>query len=300
MARAGELDPNRTYSLSPFVPASMLLKQEPDKKRGTIRVCTFNLNSIRARKDLITAWLNYRNNDLDVLCFQETKVVDRDFPYDSFERLGYHCEVYGQKSYNGVAICSRFPLKNVMKGFDDDYWDDQKRIICAKVEGIDLINAYAPHGDLRGTDKYHQKLKWYSKLLSFLKESYSSEEKLMVMGDFNVAREDLDVYDPEATKDGIGTMAEERDALQRILDWGLIDSFRYVHPEKQQFTWWDYIGGAIWKNEGMRLDYVLCTRPLLERIHRVEVDLWARTRRKPKPSDHAPVIIELHVSDKED
>jgi len=301
LARAGGLDPNRNYSLIPFVSAGKLLKREKrGKKRDAIRVCTFNLNSIRARKDLVTEWLNHRNNDLDILCFQETKVVDEDFPYDNFERLGYGCKVYGQKSYNGVAICSRFPLGNVSRGFDDDYWDDQKRIICARVEGIDLIDVYAPHGDLRGTDKYHQKLKWYNKLLSFLKENYSSEEKLMVMGDFNVARADLDVFDPEATKDGIGTLSEERDALQQILDWGLIDSYRYVYPEKQQFTWWDYIGGAIWRNEGMRIDYVLCTRPLLEGIEGVEVDLWPRMRRTPKPSDHAPVIVELDMSVKED
>ena len=152
---------------------------------------------------------------------------------------------------------------------------------------------YAPHGDLKGAEKYNYKLIWYDKLLSFLEENYSSQENLMAMGDFNVAREDLDVFDPEATRDGIGTMAEEREAFQQILDWGLSDSFRQVHPNKQQFTWWDYIGGAIWKNEGMRIDYVLCTRPLSERILRVEVDTWPRARRTPKPSDHAPIIIEL-------
>jgi exodeoxyribonuclease-3 len=260
-----------------------------------MRVCTFNLNSIRARKDLITAWLNYRNNDIDVLCFQETKVTDKDFPHDTLERLGYSCEVYGQKSYNGVAICSRLNFESVMKGFNDIYYDDQKRIICAKINGINLINVYAPHGDLRGTEKYNYKLKWYDKFLSLLKENYSSQEKLMIMGDFNVAREDLDVFNTEATRDSIGTMDEEREALQQILDWGLKDTFRQVYPRRQQFTWWDYIGGAIWKNEGMRIDYVLCTKPLSEKILHVEVDTWPRTRRTPKPSDHAPVIIELDI-----
>lgn len=279
--------------LVPTQPKNKQSKQKQDKK--TVRLCTFNVNSIRARRDLITSWLEKRNNDLDILCFQELKVVDKDFPYRAFERYGFNCDVYGQKGYNGVAICSKFPIEDVRKGFNDEYWDQQKRMMSAKVLDFVLINIYVPHGDLRGTDKNYYKLKWFDMFESFLKENYSSGDKMMVVGDFNVARSDLDVFDAEITKDGIGTMVEEREAFQGVLNWGLVESFRYLHPEKQQFTWWDYIGGAIWKDEGMRIDYVLCTKPLVERVKDVEVDLWARKRRTPKPSDHAPVIATMEL-----
>ena len=255
-----------------------------------MKVCTFNVNSIRARKDLIIKWLEHRNNDIDILCFQEIKVEDKDFPYKDFEDLGFYCYVYGQKGYNGVAILSKKELTNVQKGFGDEYLDQQKRVISGEFEDINIINVYAPHGDLRGGDKYYYKLDWYDKFISFLKQNYNPKDKIIIVGDFNIAREDIDVYDPELLKDSIGTMPEEREKLQELLDWGLVDTFRFLYPGKQQFTWWDYIGGAIWRDEGMRIDYIFCTTPLLPHLKDVEVDLWTRRRRTPKPSDHAPVI----------
>ncbi len=255
-----------------------------------MKICTYNVNSIRARKNLVIEWLKHRNNDIDVLCFQEIKVVDIDFPYSDFENLGFFCEVWGQKAYNGVAILSKKPLKNVKKGFGDTFWDQQKRIISGKIDDITIINIYAPHGDLPGGDKYYYKLEWYDKFLEYLKENFSPEDNLIIVGDFNVARDDIDVYDPELLKGSIGTLPEEREKFEQIIEWGLIDTFRYLYPDKQQFTWWDYIGGAIWRNEGMRIDYILCTKPLIPFLKDVEVDLWARRRRKPTPSDHAPVI----------
>ena len=260
-----------------------------------IKVCTFNVNSVRARKDLMVSWLVHRGNDIDVLCLQEVKVTEMDFPYGDFERLGFVCEVFGQKGYNGVAICSKIPLEDVRKGFGDPYWDRQKRIICGKVLGINLVNVYIPHGGPRGTAKYHYKLKWVNKLVDFLDQGYSPEEKIVIVGDFNVARSDFDVYDPELMKDGIGTMAEEREALDQILHWGLVDVFRNLHPQERLFTWWDYIGGAIWKDEGMRIDYVLCSEPLTGKVIDAQIDLWPRRRRTPKPSDHAPAIVALET-----
>jgi exodeoxyribonuclease-3 len=126
--------------------------------------------------------------------------------------------------------------------------------------------------------------------LALLEEHYSPQDSLIIVGDFNVAHHDLDVFDPEALRDAIGTMEEERKAFDALLNWGLVDTMRELDQEKQQFTWWDYIGGAIWRNEGMRLDYILCTSPLLDALREIEVDLWPRKRRKPTPSDHAPVI----------
>jgi exodeoxyribonuclease-3 len=255
-----------------------------------MKVCTFNVNSIRARKELIIKWLEHRNNDIDILCLQEIKVEDKDFPYEDFENLGFGCYVYGQKGYNGVAILSKQELADVKRGFGDEYLDQQKRLISGKLNDIHVINVYAPHGDLRGGDKYYYKLDWYDKFIEYLKQNYSPEDKLIVVGDLNIAREDIDVYDPELLKDSIGTMPEEREKLQKMLDWGLVDTFRFLYPGKRQFTWWDYIGGAIWRDEGMRIDYILCTTPLLPYLKDVEVDLWPRRRRTPKPSDHAPVI----------
>lgn len=257
------------------------------------KICTFNINSIRARKDLILNWLEKGENDIDVLCFQETKVVDRDFPLKEFEDLGYHCEVYGQKSFNGVAICSKIPIKQVKKGFKDSSLDKQKRMIAGTILDLKVVNIYAPHGDIRGREKFYYKIDWYKKFRQFLIENHSFNEKILIVGDFNVARNDIDVFSAVNTVNGIGTMDEERDVFNDILNLGFTDVFRYMYPKKQQFTWWDYIGGAIWRNEGMRIDYILSTNSLIKKTVDIEIDTWTRRRRHPKPSDHAPVIITL-------
>jgi exodeoxyribonuclease-3 len=263
-----------------------------------MKICSFNVNSIRVRKDLIGEWLKRRNNDVDVLCFQELKTIEENFPYEDFEKMGYSCEVFGQKAYNGVAICSRLPMENTRGGFGDAVWDEQRRIISTKIKNIDIniLNIYAPHGGLRGEEKFDYKMGWYKKLISFLEDSFSQKDPLLIVGDLNIARADRDVHDPKGLEDRIGTMPEEREAFQNLLDWGLTDIFRQLYPDRSQFTWWDYIGGAIWKNEGMRIDYILCTEPLISQIRDVEVDIWPRRRRTPKPSDHAPVIVSLDAS----
>ena len=263
-----------------------------------MKICSFNVNSIRVRKDLIGDWLSHRNNDVDILCFQELKTTEENFPYEDFEKMGYSCDVFGQKAYNGVAICSRLPHVNTRKGFGDKEWDEQRRFISTKIKDINIINIYAPHGGLRGEEKYDYKKDWYKKLISHLEADFSHKDPLLIVGDLNVAREDQDVFDPKGLEDTIGTMPEEREALQNLLDWGLTDVFRHLYSDRSQFTWWDYIGGAIWKNEGMRIDYVLCTEALISLIRDVEVDIWPRRRRIPKPSDHAPVIVTLDVSSK--
>lgn len=255
-----------------------------------MKICTFNVNSIRVRKDLIVEWLTHRSHDIDILCLQELKAIDSLFPYKDFEDMGFKCEVYGQKAYNGVAICSKLPLEDVKKGMGEATWDEQKRFIAATVNGIRILNIYAPHGDLQGHEKFDYKQDWYGGLISNLDKNCSSSDPICIVGDFNVAREDRDVYDAKTLEGTIGTLPEERERFDELLEWGLIDVFRHKYPEKIQFTWWDYIGGAIWKDQGMRIDYVLCTNSLLSMIDAVEVDLWPRKRREPKPSDHAPLI----------
>lgn len=255
-----------------------------------MKICSFNVNSIRARINLLRNWIQHRDNDLDILCLQETKTLNSSFPIDQFESIGFHCEIFGQKAYNGVAILSRLPCTNVQKGFSNDVLDEQKRLISLTVSDLHIVNVYAPHGDLRGATKYHYKLHWYDMLLRYLHDRYSPDNKLVVTGDFNVARHDLDVFDPKLVHDKIGAMSEEREAFNKLLDWGLIDVYRELYPNTPGFTWWDYIGGAIWKNRGMRIDYLLCTHPLLTEITDIEVDLWPRRRRTPTPSDHTPII----------
>ncbi|MFQ6037743.1 MAG: exodeoxyribonuclease III [Candidatus Aminicenantales bacterium] len=262
-----------------------------------MKISTFNVNSVNARKDLIQDWLKHRGEDIDVLCLQEIKCIDEQFPAEPFTRKGFSCAVFGQKGYNGVAVCSRIPIKDVKMGLGDPEWDEQKRVLTIAIDRLSVINVYAPHGGLRGEEKFTYKLDWYQKFLKTLDKRYSPEDPLILVGDFNVARDDLDVYDPQALADTIGTMAEEREAFQALLAWGLSDAFRHLHPNERSFTWWDYIGGAIWRNEGMRIDYILCTRALLDRVKEVEVDLWPRRRRSPAPSDHAPVIATLENVD---
>jgi len=258
-----------------------------------MKICSFNVNSIRARKDLILAWLDYRNNDIDVLCFQELKTVDEGFPFEDFEKLGYQCLVYGQKAYNGVAICTKIAPDNSSKGFGIKYLDNQKRIIAAKIDEIHLINIYVPRGGQLGEDKFNYKQEWYKNFIEYLNARYSPEDPIVILGDFNVAHKDLDVYSKDKLTGTIGVLPEERAAFKRLLEWNLIDTFRYLHPDKIQFTWWDYIGGAIWKDQGLRIDYILCTETLLKKLKNIEVDLWPRKRQKPTPSDHAPLIAEF-------
>lgn len=258
-----------------------------------MKICTYNVNSIKARLDLILRWLEQRNHDVDILCFQELKSIDEFFPYDDFEKIGYFCTVFGQKAYNGVAICSKLPIEEAGKGFADKAWDDQKRLISAQIQGLTVINIYAPHGGERGSEKFLFKQEWYKTLISFLDRGYSSQDPLVIVGDFNVTRTDNDVYSSEELKDTIGTMPEEREAFEKLLEWGLIDGYRHVYPKRKQFTWWGYMGGAIWKDEGMRIDYILLTKSTVDFIKDIEVDLWPRKQRKPTPSDHAPVIVSL-------
>lgn len=260
-----------------------------------MKVCTYNVNSIKARKELVLDWLEHRGHDIDVLCFQELKTVDEGFPSAGFEDLGYRCFVFGQKAYNGVAICTRIASGGVQKGFGSPEWDEQKRILSARIDGVTIINIYAPHGGLRGEDKFVYKQRWYGQLIQYLNENHSPNDSLVILGDFNVAHKDIDVYSPEALKDSIGTMPEERRRFQDLLDSGLTDVMRFLQPDKIQFTWWDYMGGAVWKDRGMRIDYILSTKNLLDRIKNIEVDLWPRKRRQPTPSDHAPLVADLQL-----
>jgi len=246
-----------------------------------MKVATFNVNGIRARLDSISELMQMEAPD--VLCLQEIKCENDLFPYDFFK--DYQCYVNGQKAYNGVSICSRkegVPV-GVLEGVES-------RTLGLVLGDILIVNVYAPHGDLRGSPRFFQKTQWYKAFSKRMEELLRRYPKVLIVGDFNIALEDNDVWDPILLKDTVGTFPEEREALKALLSVGFVDVFRALYPKKVQFTWWDYRQGRIWKNQGMRIDYVFSSETLMPSIEDVYVVEEIRKRRNPKPSDHAPVV----------
>ena len=259
-----------------------------------MKIATFNVNSINARKDLIKRWL-LEKNSVDILAFQEIKCEESKFPFEEFKELGYECEIFGQKAYNGVAICSKFEIKEIKKGFGDPFWDSQKRFIEAKIEDLTLINIYAPHGEIEG-EKHIYKLNFFGKLKNYIKENFDlNKNKLCVVGDMNVAKDEIDVWDPELLRETIGFMSDERETFKDFLSIGLIDLFRECKKDESGFSWFDYRNAGVWRNEGMRIDYILTSNPLKNLCKDIYVDMWTRKRRSPTPSDHAPVVAEFNI-----
>jgi len=256
-----------------------------------MKIAGFNVNSVRARLPLLEAWFEHRQNDLDILCMQELKAEEEQFPKEFFTQYGYACYLNAQKRYNGVGTCTKIPPVEVVKDFGHPLLDGEKRLLYTRFEAFHLINLYAPHGDVRGTEKFEYKLAWYDALTDWIRRRWDlQKEKVILIGDFNVTFDDRDVYDPELFRDAIGCMPEEREKLHALLKLGFYDAWRLKYPDKQQFTWWDYQGAKIWKNEGMRIDFVLITEPLIPYLEDIEVDMWPRRKNKIKPSDHAPVV----------
>lgn len=262
-----------------------------------MKIATWNVNSIRTRLDHVVDWLT--TNPVDVLCVQETKVVDDDFPRSPFTDLGYHTYIYGQKSYNGVALLSREPLEDVRTGFsgvlDSDVppeLDEQKRVISGVLEGVRIVNLYVPNGSSLGSDKYQYKLRWFAVLRDYLKTLLEKHPELLVCGDFNVALEDRDIHDPKGREKEVMATDAEREALTKaVLALGLADVFRKFNQEDGQFSWWDYRAAAFRRNLGWRIDHHYLSPPLYERAKSCVID--KAPRKLEKPSDHTPVIVDL-------
>jgi exodeoxyribonuclease-3 len=251
-----------------------------------MKLVTWNVNSIRQRRERLLALLT--RHAPDVVCLQETKVVDADFPADELRAAGYHSVTSGQKGYNGVAILAKAAPADVTRGLRDGDDDSQARLLAATVDGVRVISAYAPNGQSVGSEKYAFKLEWFERLRKLLDREGDSARELALVGDFNVAPGDLDVHDPVQWKGQIMCSDAERASLSRLCEWGLVDAFRAKHPEKQAFTWWDYRMLGFPKNHGLRIDHLLVTPALFARCDDVAID---RDERKGKqPSDHAPVI----------
>lgn len=252
-----------------------------------MKIATWNVNSIRARLDRLLRFLERHRPD--VVCLQEIKIPTEAFPFEAVRAAGYHAAVFGQKTYNGVAILSRTPPENVQCGLGDDVEDPQARLISARIDGIQVLSVYVPNGSTIDSDKYVYKLQWLQRLRQYLQRHHDPSEHLALCGDFNVAPDDaLDVAEPALWKDSVLCHRDAREAFASLCAWGLRDLFRHVNPEAKEYSWWDYRMLAFPKNNGLRIDHLLTTESLTRRCTTVLID---RDERKGQgASDHAPVI----------
>jgi len=254
-----------------------------------MKIASWNVNSVRRRLDRVLDWLEQAQPD--VLCLQETKVVDGDFPGSPFREAGYAALVHGQKSYNGVAILSRTPARELARGFDDGHDELGARFLAAEVAGVGVASVYVPNGREVDSTHFHDKLAWLGRLRAFLERQSSSQAEVVLCGDWNVAPEDRDVYDPELRRGELHCHPDERAALQELCAWGLADTYRLHQSAAGKFSWWDYRQLAFPRNRGMRIDLILASRPLADRCVRAGID---RDARKGKgASDHTVIWAEF-------
>lgn len=253
-----------------------------------MKIATWNVNSLRVRLPHVQDWLAAQRPD--VLCLQETKLEDAAFPFAELEAAGYRAMHSGQKTYNGVAILARTEPADVTRGIPG-FDDPQKRLIAATIDGVRVVCAYFPNGQSVDSDKYQYKLKWLAQLTAWLKDELTRHPDLVLLGDFNIAPDDRDVYDPVAWKDQVLCTEAERAAYRGLLDLGLADAFRLFDQPGKSYSWWDYRMMAHQRNRGMRIDHILLATPLALRCRACSID--RAPRKLERPSDHAPVLAEL-------
>jgi exodeoxyribonuclease III len=267
-----------------------------------VRIATWNVNSLKARLDKVLWWLERAKPD--VLLMQETKLGDADVPRDSFARAGYEVAHHGEGRWNGVAIASRCGIADMVSNFGEplgpattpETGDDEPlaeaRMLSAVCGDVRVVSLYAPNGRVVDSPFYHAKLAWYDRLARWLADAREPGEPLVLGGDFNVAPDDVDVWDAAACHGGTHVSEPERQAFRRLCAWGLTDAYRMHHAEPGRYTWWDYRAGNFHKNFGMRIDHLLVTAPVAKRTIAAEIDREAR-KGKPVPSDHAPLVIDV-------
>lgn len=270
-----------------------------------MRLATWNVNSLKARMEVVERWL--QRAEPDVLLLQETKLSDEEVPGLPFQMAGYEIAHHGEGRWNGVAIASRVGLTDVIANFgnsgvrdspttadDEGEFDplQEARMISAVCGGIRFVSVYAPNGREVGSPFFEGKLLWFERLAGWLEERFSPEEPLVVGGDMNITPEDADVWDPGRAHGGTHVSARERQALEALRAWGLADAFRLIRSEEGRFSWWDYRAGMFQRNEGMRIDLLYVTEVVARRVVWAEIDREAR-KGKPTPSDHAPVVVDL-------
>ena len=261
-------------------------------------IATWNINSIRSRIDHVREWLVA--NKVDILCLQETKTEDQFFPVEIFSKLGYEVCISGQKSYNGVAIISRFPINDVKIGFDQviegnkdiSTLSEQKRIISADINDIRIVNVYVPNGSSINSDKFIYKQKWIECLKIYLQKINLDHTPSCLLGDFNIAPEDRDIHTPDKYKESIMASTRERKLLKDALGGKLEDVFRIFEPGDSNWSWWDYRHSAWERDKGWRIDHIYLTEDILSCTNSSWIDKEPRSREKP--SDHAPVVVDIN------
>jgi len=254
-----------------------------------MKIASWNVNSIRSRLERVIPWLAHQAPD--VLCLQETKVQDDVFPAEPFADAGYHVVVHGQKTYNGVAIVARDAITDVARGFDDGDDDGGARFIAATVRGVRVMSAYIPNGKDIDHEHYRFKLGWLERLRAYVDARSAPTDPLVLAGDFNVTADDRDVHDPDAWRGRNLCSEPERERLAALGAWGMLDSLREMTADAGLYSWWDYRRLGFPKNRGLRIDYVFISRGLRPRLVAAGIDRAAR--KGPKPSDHAPVWVQL-------
>jgi exodeoxyribonuclease-3 len=257
-----------------------------------MRIASWNVNSIAARLPHVLGWLAEERPD--ALCLQEIKTVEARFPAAALAEVGYTAAVYGQPTYNGVAILTREPARDVERGLPGDDATAPARLIAATVRGVRIVNVYVPNGAPLGSERFAFKLAWLARLRAYLADTYTPTQPLVLCGDFNVAPEPRDVYDPLTLAASVLFTPAERAALQPIADWGLADTFRLHTAEAGHYSWWDYRAGAFRRNLGLRIDHVWATAPLAAVCTAARIDV--APRRIERPSDHVPVLADFAVS----
>src|SRR2546430_6842748 len=255
-----------------------------------MKIVSWNINSLRKRQERFVNWL--ASTQPDVVCLQETKCTDEQFPVLDLKAAGYHCAFHGQKSYNGVAIISKIELGEVRPALCDEEEDPQARVLAATIGGLRIYSIYAPNGQAVGSPAYDYKMRWYERLRNCL-ERESADQPLVVCGDFNVAPKDEDVYDPDLWRGASMWSEGERKAFAELCAIGLVDTLRLHHPEPGLFSWWDYRMLSFPKNRGLRIDAILASKSLVSRCSAAGIEREMRTGKEP--SDHAPVWAEFAV-----
>ena len=255
-----------------------------------MKIATWNVNSIKSRIDHVLRWCEM--NQPEVLCLQETKVIDEKFPYRKLNAIGYpHIATLGERGYNGVAIISKNELKDVQKNLPREKTPAQSRMIAARIGDLQLVNVYGPHGTSQGTEKYTFKLDWIRRLRIYFDKKHSTDVPTLLCGDLNVAPHELDVWSVPAWRNKLHFTKPERDAIQDLKKWGFVDVFRQINGDEKEFSWWSNFRNDFEKDRGLRIDHIWASPPIAERC----TDCWIDKvpRGWDHPSDHAPVVAEF-------
>jgi len=255
-----------------------------------MKLATWNVNSLAVRLPQLLDWL--AANPVDALVLQETKLTDDKFPTMEIGAAGYQVQWFGQKTYNGVALISKTPASAVVKNIPG-FADEQARVIAGTVTGVRVVGGYFPNGQAPDSDKFQYKMGWLQALQDWLRQELQTHDKLVLMGDFNIAPEDRDVYDPVAWAGQIHCTPEERAHFQALLDLGLSDAFRLFEQPAKSWSWWDYRNLAFRKNQGLRIDHILVSAALKGAVKSCVIDKLPR--KNERPSDHAPVLVEIEL-----